>query len=275
MALNLNYTTYGNQSNLADAIVINFCEDRMWVCEFDSTLFMPLFIYSYTISQANLNQEILKAFNYFQLDKKKYNAVYVNYFSANFTLCPNAFYDEENKKNLLEFNCGKIENQLVLTNDVSTSIKLIYSIPETLKSLLNQTFPNHHLKHSSCVLSQLMLTSKEFIRDTILLSVNDSHVELVVKKDQQLIMANQFAVKTEQDVLYYLLFLIEQYQFDTKTVSVAIIGNIGVDSELYSILKKYIRNIRLASGHKNLNYGSITGMPQHFNFTLLNRLFCE
>jgi len=176
---------------------------------------------------------------------------------------------------LLQFNCGKIENDLILTDDITSHIKIIYSIPASLKSLFNQTFPNHQLKHSACVLSQLAVHSEDLGNEDILLNVRDNYIELVLKINNQLICVNQFTIKTEVDVLYYVLFLMEQHQLHPKSVLLSVTGNIAINSELISLLKKHITHVRLARGHKNLIYKQIEGMPQHYNYALINRIFCE
>lgn len=275
MSLNLKHTNYGNQTNNADALIIDISDGLVSFAEFELSTFKPVFITQSNLIENDFNTSLLKALNYFQFTKKKYTAVYINYFTERFTLCPSLFYNEADKKDLLQFNCGDIATDIVLTNDISSTIKIIFSIPSVLKSLLDQTFPNHQLKHSICVLSQLMLNTKDLSNEMVLLNVTNYTIELVVKNNTQLIMANQFGIKTEQDVLYYLLFLLEQHQLNPLTTTVCVTGNIESNSELFLILKKYIANVKLAMGHKNLIFSQIEGMPQHFNYTLLNRLFCE
>jgi hypothetical protein len=176
---------------------------------------------------------------------------------------------------MLEFNAGSVADKLVLTDDINTDIKLIYAIEESLKSTLDLIFPNHQLKHSLTILSKLMLVSEELINEQIILSIHSNYIEVVVKQDQKLVLANQFSVKTQEDVLYYVLFIIEQYQLNPVTATITIVGNLDTNSELIISLKKYIKNIHLALGNKSINWTGVAGTPQHFNYTLINRLFCE
>ena len=120
-----------------------------------------------------------------------------------------------------------------------------------------------------------MLVSEELVKEHILLSIHSNYIEVVVKQDQKLVLANQFSIKTQEDVLYYVLFILEQYQLNPLTANISIIGNLDTNSELITSLKKYIKNIRLALGNKSINWSAVTGTPQHFNYTLINRLFCE
>ncbi len=276
--IDITTSSYGQPSSLADSLVVDISASRISFQELDSKRHQPLFVCHYpieTTTERTLGDSLHQAIRHFQFHQKKYEGVYINYFSAQFTLCPSHFYDVANNRKLLEFNVGDVGPNFILVDEINSDIKLLYAIEEGLKSTLDTLFPNHQLKHNLTVLSRLMLQTDELVKEDVLLHINSNYIEVVYKQNHQLILANQFAVKTQEDVLYYVLFLLEQYQLNPLFVSICVIGNIETTSPLLTTLKKYIKNIHLARGHKSLNWQSITGMPQHFNYTLLNRLFCE
>lgn len=276
--INIDHTTYGQLSDQADSLVIEISDQYIGFCELQSEQNKPLFIAHYPFNdQLNyaLNEYLLHAVKHFRFSEKTYKHVYVNYFEKQFTLCPGTFYNEENNRALLEFNTGTISDKIIVTDDVNSDIKLIYAIDENLKSALDRLFPQHQLKHTLTVLSKLTLQSEELAKEDILLSIHNNYIEVVVKQGHQLLLANQFSIKTEEDVLYYVLFILEQYQLNPLTVNVTFAGNLHSNSGLIISLKKYVKSIHLALGNKSIDWSAITGAPQHFNYTLINRLFCE
>ena len=276
--ISINHTSFGQSPNSADSLVIELSEGLIQFCELESSQNKPAFICDYPIENIlkhTLSEHFISSIKHFQFSKKQYQHVYINYFTSQFTLCPTTFYNSDTNRSMLEFNTGSTSDKLVLTDDINTDIKLIYAIDESLKSTLDLIFPNHQLKHTLSVLSKLMLVSEELVKEQILLSVHLNYIEVIVKQEQKLLLANQFSIKTQEDVLYYVLFILEQYQLNPLTTNISIVGNLDANSELITSLKKYIKNIRLALGNKSLNWSSITGAPQHFNYTLINRLFCE
>jgi hypothetical protein len=278
MSLEVNHTSFGQLSDSADSLVIEISDSLIHFCELQSEQNKPLYICNYPIENTpnnTLSEHLISAIKHFQFSKKNYQHVYINYFNQQFTLCPNAFYNSNNNRSLLEFNTGATSDKLVITDDINADIKLIYAIDESLKSTLDLIFPHHQLKHTLTVLSKLMLLSEELGKENIILSIHANYIEVIVKQDQKLVLANQFSVKTQEDVLYYVLFILEQYQLNPLTVNITVVGNLDTTSSLIISLKKYIKNIHLGLGHKSINWSAITGMPQHFNYTLLNRLFCE
>jgi hypothetical protein len=274
----LNTNSFGKLSETADSLVIELSDSRIQFCELNSTQNTPTFVIYEPIESTasqSLSEHLISAFKHFQFSKKRYVNVLINYFDKQFTLCPTNFYNADNLRSMLEFNVGSVENRLIVTDEINSDIKLIYAIDEQLKSTLDQLFPNHQLKHSLSVLSKLMLNAEEFAKENVLLSIHSNYIEVVLKQDHKLILANQFAIKTQEDVLYYVLFILEQYQLNPLFVNISVVGNVDSNSSLMSSIRKYIKNIRLATGHKSLNWTEVQGMPQHFNYSLLNRLFCE
>jgi hypothetical protein len=278
MSLETNHNSFGQLSDVADGLVIELSDSLIKFCEVQFNENNSLYICHYPIEntlQYSLSEHLINALKHFQISKKSYKHVYINYITSQFTLCPSVFYNLENNRAFLEFNSGTVGNALVLTDEINADIKLIYAIDEQIKSTLDQLFPNHLLKHTLTVLSKLMLSSEELVKENVIVSIHANYIEVVVKQEQKLLLANQYSIKTQEDVLYYVLFILEQYHLNPLKVNIKIIGDIDSSSSLINSLKKYIKNINLGIGHKTINWSTLKGMPQHFNYTLLNRLFCE
>jgi hypothetical protein len=276
--IHINQTSFGKLSGEADTLVLELSEYSISFCELNNSLNQPLYILHHDFeanSPLSVKEQLISAIKHFRFSQKNYQTVYVNFFTELFTLCPAAFYDPENSRQLLEFNAGKTGDAVILNDDISPEIKLIYAIDEHLKSTLDLLFPHHHIKHTVSVLSQLMLHSEEFNKEQVVLNVHQNHIELVIKENTKLLLANQFSVKTQEDILYYVLFALEQYQLNPASVTLCITGNTDHHSDLVSTIKKYVKHTRLAIGHRSINWQSIEGMPQHFNYSLINRPFCE
>lgn len=276
--IQINTASFGKVSDSGDSLMIGLSGTGIYFCELKATDNRILFAGSFPFD-ANVNttmqEHLINGLKHFQLSKKNYPNVMVNYFDKHFTLVPVNFYDAANLRALLEFNVGPVADKIIVTDDINAGIKLIYAIDEGLKSVLDTVFPGHQLKHTLSVASKLMLSTDELLKENILLSIYDDHIEIVVKQDQKLMLANQFSIKTQEDVLYYVLFVLEQYQLNPLYVTITVAGNVDSNTSLISSLKKYVKQVHLAKGHKTLNWDAVTGMPQHFHYTLINRLFCE
>jgi hypothetical protein len=276
--IQINTASFGKVSDSGDSLMIGLSGTCIYFCELNATDNRILFAGSFPFDpnvNTTMQEHLINGLKHFQLSKKNYRNVMVNYFDKHFTLVPVNFYDAANLRALLEFNVGPVADKIIVTDDINAGIKLIYAIDEQLKSVLDTVFPGHQLKHSLSVASKLMLSTDELLKENMLLSIYDDHIEVIVKQDQKLMLANQFSVKTQEDILYYVLFVLEQYQLNPLYVTITVAGNVDSNASLIASLKKYVKQIHLAKGHKTLNWEAVTGMPQHFHYTLINRLFCE
>ena len=56
---------------------------------------------------------------------------------------------------------------------------------------------------------------------------------------------NSFNYKSNEDILYYLLFSLDQLSLDKEKNLISCYGKITLDSELYELLYSYIKNIEI------------------------------
>ena len=278
MSFEITHKSFGQISELADTLIVEVSGDIISFCEIQSEQNKPLFICHYPIEDKTrdvLSDHFMNAIKHFQFFRKTYPHIYVNYSNLQFTVCPTSFCNIEHNRLLLEFNTGSATDKILLNDDVNANMTLIYAIEDDLKSMMDQYFPNHQIRHKLTILSKLMLSSDELSKDNMIMVVNPSHIEIVLKQGHSIVLINQFSVKTQEDILYYVLFILEQYQLNPLTVTITLVGNSEANTGLINSLKKYIKNIRLGIGHKSIDWIGIKVMPQHFNYTLINRLFCE
>lgn len=274
----INYNSFGDINNQADSLLIELTNSVISFCEFDVKLNCPLRINHYPIDSSIPNNNIdhiINSSKHFQAAKQKYSNVFINYFTPNFTLCPTLFFNVEESRKMLEFNVGSINNDLICIDSINPDIKLIYSMDENLKSIFNQLYPNHQINHIITVLSKLSITADEHQIENVTIGLFDKTLFVILKNNQKIIFANQFSTTSQEDILYYILFLFEQYQLNPLITPITIVGNYSVNSSICTSLKKYFKNVKFALGHKKIDWKNLNGMPQHFNYSLINRVFCE
>jgi hypothetical protein len=224
----------------------------------------------------DLENYFIQLVSEFHLLQANYTSIYINWPGKNFTLVPSAYYKPEKARELLEFSVGKTDEETICVNDVKPDIKLVFSIPTGLKNALDKTFPHHQLKHSGACLINLFFTHFQLKKTSVFLSIHEKQIELLVKKDKQLLLYNIFDIKSNEDILYYLLFSIEQFKLDPATLQLGISANRETHDELFEAVKKYIRHVSFGVTDKVIQRKEVfETLPHHFYFSLLNRPVCE
>lgn len=266
----------GQPANKADGICMELSEGGLSLCETELATGKALYVSSchQDATFGTPGSQIGEGLKATRLQLKPYSKISVNYTGRQFTLVPTAFFDEKDARELLEFNCGDTGSNIILSDEVNADIRLVYSMDETLKSTLDRLFPNHHLRHTGSVLAKLLLQSDELAGEQVLLNIDQGSLFITAKKNG-LQLCNHYQVQTDEDILYYVLFVLEQFELNPATVKVSLAGNIETDSSLSKALKRYIRNIRFVNGSRLIRREDIASLPHHYYYTLLNRPFCE
>lgn len=266
----------GSRSNAATALCLDVSPDAVSLCELDMENSEALFLASYQ-SRHDLSpvQLVADALKHTQVQLKPYKHTLLNFSGRPFTLVPTAFFEEDQARTLLEFNTGSTGNDVIQWDEINSDIRLIYSIPEELKSFFDKSFPNHQLRHTASIVVKLLLQSDELAHDDLLIYIAPGSVYLAVKKGDRLLLCNQYQAHTDEDILYYVLFALEQFELNPQTVKAGIAGNVEVESPLGQSFKTYLKHARFAGGSRLLKRAAISSLPHHFYFTTLNRVFCE
>jgi hypothetical protein len=190
-----------------------------------------------------LNQE--------ELLKKSFKKVQIIAFDLSYTIVPSAFYNENQKEEILKFTAITGKNDIFLHDELRASeSKLIYSIDDSLKEMIDKKFPNHSLICGISQLINLFIPSKEKEK-TGLLHFRKNAVDILLY-NKKIVFCNSFSILSIEDVMYFLLAAIELNMMNNSEIELQISGEIEKDSIWIKMIKKYFSVI---------NYKLITELP--------------
>jgi hypothetical protein len=225
------------------------------------------------------NDELISQLSHFisefDLHKGSYKNIFINWIGGHFTLIPSSFYDPDKAKEMLEFNVGDISGEQILTSDVN-DIKFIYSVPADLKNFLDKTFPNHNFKHIGYSSFKLFFSHFQLKNADIFLNIHEGQTEVLIKKDKRPVLYNMFKTQSDEDILYFLMFSVEQFDLDPQNLKLFVSANRETNDPLFSTIKKYVRNVdHTVSDKLIVRKEAFEKLPHHYYFSALNRLLCE
>jgi hypothetical protein len=178
-------------------------------------------------------------------DFKKVNLIHHNNIC---TFVPKALYNDHNLIDYLKFNNKIFESDFIAVDEItSKSIMSVYVPFVNINNYFFEQFGSFEYHHSATILIKNLLQQTTNSATKFYCNVSANSFELVYIKDGLLHLYNSFEYESKEDFIYYVLFTIEQLQLNTETLEVILLGNIGLDDELYSLLYQYIRNISFGS----------------------------
>ncbi|MDX2171560.1 MAG: DUF3822 family protein [Bacteroidota bacterium] len=205
---------------------------------------------------------------------KNYNKVYINILNTHFTLIPNAFKNENSNTELLQFGTGLMKPNHTIEKPIN-NLTFCYTVEHELKHFLEKTFPIAIINHSGVISLSLFNSLPSINNFDIFISINFGFVEISIKQNNDLHFYNVFNYQSNEDIIYYLLFTVEQLNLNPLTIKVAIAGQIETTDHLIISLKKYIKHINFIINEASIfSSNELKSIPNHFYFSVLNQHLC-
>ena len=201
----------------------------------------------------------------------KYNSVCIAHYNNLVTQVPKAFFDKNKLSSYLKYSIKLLEDDFIAYDIITnTEIINVYVPFVNINNFMIDVYGSFIYKHASSILIEKLLQQfKNTDKEICFVNVTKNQYELVVIKNNKLILYNCFDYKTKEDFIYYLLFSIEQLKLNPEEIFIQLMGDIEKESELYTILYQYIRNV---SFYKPLVFSDeLKNVSKHANFTLLNQ----
>jgi hypothetical protein len=167
-------------------------------------------------------------------------------------LVPNDFFQEENCLDYLKFNSRLIKNDTA-SSDYIEELKThnVYIAYGNITNYLIEKFGSFEYFHYNTVLLKKihheLFTDKKII---IYVNINKSYLNIIVFKGRELNYSNSFNYKSKDDILYFLLFVMEQNKLVNNKTKIKLIGEKEDTNHHYTYLSKFVKNIEI----KNSGY---------------------
>lgn len=214
----------------------------------------------------------------YYLLKEEFNKVTILTGGNKYTLMPAPLFDPAQTKKYLAFNHPLSENDALLYDLIkSPESCLIYALPVSLKEWITKNYPGARSFHvcGSLIRNFQMQARGENHITRILANIQADTLEVIIFKGADFHFCNSFRYITQTDLLYYLLFVLEQLKINTELSPLFLSGSIGNDNGLIKLLKKYIRNVDPIPEVQNRKLSPVfDNAPLHRYYDLLNVSLC-
>ena len=191
------------------------------------------------------------------------------------TLVPTPFYKEEKSREILGFN-HKVHEEILSDKMQQMDAINIYSVPTELLNLIRKSFPNTQIKcNSSILIEQLLLQNKNTEKTIVYACIQKNVLEICVIEENKLELHNSFSIDTKEDMLYFLLFSMEQLRLSPEKTELILLDDILKSDEKYNLLYQYVRNISFGNRPENLNFSKeLESIKSHQYFCLFSQILC-
>jgi hypothetical protein len=197
------------------------------------------------------------------LKSLKWKSIEIIIDNQSFTLVPLDLFKKEYTTRYLQLAKGTLitdsEEVHTYTHE-DLAIVNVYSSERELYNWLSDTYPlvDMNFKHKTSQLIDFgVFTSKA---QTAFLYFGNQHFTMVITANGSLKFCNRFAYKTAQDLVYYVLFAMNELNIEPDEIILRLNGNITEQTEDFELLNQYLPNVKmsvigeLVTGYQGISY---------------------
>ncbi len=198
-------------------------------------------------SESYILKSIKKFLKTYSKNSNSPDLIKLIYYNNQSTLVPKELFDEKNSLNYLKYNT-KINFDDFAANDslINNEIINVYIPYVKINNYIFEKFNSFKYYHySTLLIEEFRKRINSSFNELVFLNINDKFIDLIYFKKNKLNFYNSFNYKSNEDILYYLLFSLDQLSLDKEKNLISCYGKITLDSELYELLYSYIKNIEI------------------------------
>ena len=222
-------------------------------------------------------QEIQKIIDQDPFLKRTYQSVSCIHNETRSTLLPAALFDRDHLKLYFEFNHVLNDlDELHYNYLKQADAYLVFPVYSEIANLYLKTWLNTKFFHQvTPLINDLISVNKE---SGMLAGINFNidHFDIIVCENGQLKYHNNFKFRSEEDLLYFILFVFDKLGLDQEKTPALLSGEIDKFSNRPSLLKKHFRNLSFQPAPAGFRYPpAFHKIQEHSLLSLLRLYHCE
>ena len=225
-------------------------KDRIAFCTLDQTLYFDL--EKKNISSENLGTWI----KYHNINKKNNKCVL---FESKGVIVPHKLFDETNKNLYLSLSDNDLKSKIIETKLLQSNDQVfVFSYSVDWKLILKNLVADIETTHFAAELIPfLSKISNQNLKKSIYIHLRKNYFDLFIYQGSQLLLFNSFPHQDEEEFLYYLFFVLEQFYLKQNQFVAIFLGKFLEYQKYYSAFQEfhthtnftYPENLEIDSNH--------------------------
>ena len=204
--------------------------------------------------------------------------VTIGIMSPEYTLVPEALFKPGDEKTYFGKNYPLSEDKIVHVQHIPEfNLYSVFGIEQELEKELNHLFQDPRLWHySTAFLYGIGMHMNLDAGKQLWLNIRMNKIDIIVSENKKLLLINSYSWQTNEDILYYTLFVCEQLELNPEKIPITVTGEIENRSLLYQLLINYIMDITIPEKPSAFSPSiALDNIPFHHHAILYNLALCE
>ncbi len=189
---------------------------------------------SLDINSKNLESSFLSSISNFNIE-----TIELVYFSSIPSIIPSKLFDEKLRNKYLETNTS-IKDNIQHELSVDKKIAVVYSYDKLFVNVLNQKKIKYSTMSYFSVLYNFLFKKEKISGGlSLYINFNENSFDILIFDSKEFIYFNSFDIKDKNEFLYYLFFVMKNYEISNEKDKIIFLGRYDKYSEYYEIANKY------------------------------------
>jgi hypothetical protein len=195
-------------------------------------------------------QQILQTHAYFGLATWK--TIRVGIKNQSFTLVPETLFEPQAEANYLRLHCNldTYHEQVLTYHHAAIEAVNIFATDKYLINAFSAIYPDKPIRYvhqTSALIAALLHYGERNGQMKVYGYVEKNTLTLLLIRDGALLFCNMFHFNTPEDFMYFLVFVLQEQKLNPDKDAVTIWGDITHDSSLFTLMRKYIRQVHFGA----------------------------
>lgn len=178
-----------------------------------------------------IKDQLSKEFGANSIFQQDFDEITLSWSSVKTTLVPNAVFGESNAQAIFKLCYGDNEADVDYNRISELSLVNVYEIPEWIKRFFVIKFPRINIQHEGSVVLRQVLHENAFkLKCSVIVYKN--HFQLIISKHNELIFYSNFDYQSSEDIIYHIMFVLQQKELTNETGTFEFISGIGANEAL-------------------------------------------
>ena len=225
----------------------------------------------------NYVDKLTEIFKEDNLLNKQFKSSSFVYLTQKSTLIPESFFDKSNLKAYFEFNQSLNELDEINYNFIAEiNAYNIFTVPNYIVNEVVNRLKNVNLFHQATpFIKSIFKKDIKTESECVYVNMNNKFIDIGVAVENRLLLYNTFQFQKETDLLYFVLYIYNQLNLDTRKSRLFISGEQSDKTQYYNELKKYITAVKYLEPVDFLFSGVLEKYEKYKFLNLFNLVSCE
>lgn len=227
---------------------------------------------------SEVNSPDSSAYEFFDLLNSSFQHKYLLFSPTVFTLVPSEYFKPDRAERWLHFNARINEEDVIISRQIpSADSVIVASINSNEHKKLYEMAPGAVFIPIQAILINSFLTGNDNqTSERILVHGRNHYTDFIVVRGNKLLLASSYHTLATDDVLYYLIYIIEQLGLNPHDGCVSLSGNLVNKDETIARLKNFFSNEQV--GLISADFSGILMQQSEISaryYPLIQSGFCE